>query len=79
MRPEECGLRRTGWEAAEEEGSSPQPPTHTLTHTPFFTTSVAFLKGYIQGHVTFRGLNKKKKNLFYCKMCFSFYTPCVSL
>lgn len=26
-----------------------------------FTISVAFLKGYMQGHVTFRGLNKKKK------------------
>lgn len=39
---------------------------------PFFTISFAFLKGYMQGHVTFRGLNKKKKNLFYCKMCFLF-------
>lgn len=27
---------------------------------PFFNISVAFLKGYMPGHVTFRGLNKKK-------------------
>lgn len=79
MRPEECGLRRTGWEAAEEEGSSPQPPTHTLTHTPFFTTSVAFLKGYIQGHVTFRGLNKKKEFILLQNVLFFLYSLCEPL
>ena len=52
---------RTGWEAA---GGKRQPPRLSL---PF---SVAFLKGYMQGHVTFRGLNKKK--LFYCNSAFLF-------
>lgn len=56
MRPEECG-----GQAGRQQRKKAAPPTHTLTHTPFFTISVAFLKGYIQGHVTFRGLNKKKK------------------
>lgn len=73
MRPEECGLRRTGWKAAEEGGSlPPPPPPNTHTHTPFFTVSVAFLKGYIQGHVTFRGLNKKKRIYSIAKCAFLF-------
>lgn len=70
MRPEECG-HAAG--RAERRGRKEAAPA------PFFTTSVAFLKGYMQGHVTFRGLKKKKKNLFHCKMCFSFYSPCVGI
>lgn len=72
MRPEERGHAAGRAERRREEGGSPR--------APFFTISVAFLKAYMQGHVTFRGLNKKKKkNLFYCKMCFSFYSPCVGI
>lgn len=56
MRPEERGHAAGRAERRREEGGSPR--------APFFTISVAFLKAYMQGHVTFRGLNKKKKKEF---------------
>lgn len=51
MRPEECG-HAAG--RAERRGRKEPAPA------PFFTILVAFLKGHMQGHVTFRGLNKRK-------------------
>lgn len=69
MHPEGCGRGQDALRDWERKEAAP---------APFFTILVAFLKGYIQGHVTFRGLNKKK-NLFYCKMCFSFYSPCAGI
>lgn len=52
MRPEECGHAARRAERRREERGSPRV---CLYHFG------AFLKGYKQGHVTFRGLNKKKK------------------
>ena len=63
MRPEECGHAARRAERRREERGSPRV---CLYHFG------AFLKGYKQGHVTFRGLNKKKKKLFYCNSAFLF-------
>lgn len=50
MRPEECGHAAGRAERRREARGSPRV---CLYHF--------FPKGYMQGHVTFRGLNKKKK------------------
>lgn len=60
MRPEEWGLRRDRLGGCRRKEAVP---------APFFTISVAFLKGYIRGHVTFRGLNKKKKRIYSVAKC----------
>lgn len=79
MRPGECGhaASRAGGRAGGRRNGCGRKEAAPAS---FFTTWVAFLKGYMRGHVTFRGLNKKKKkNYSIAKCAFLFYTPCVGI
>ena len=55
MRPEECGHGQDWLRGGGRKEAAP---------ASVFTISVVCLRGYMQGHVTFRGLNKKKKKEF---------------
>lgn len=68
MRPGEWGLRRR-----DRLGGSRRKEA---VPAPFFTIAVAFLKGYFRGHVTFRGLNKKKEFILLQNVLFFLFSLC---